>query len=222
MNTIKNLVATVIITVFIIAPLSTVQAIGAPYPELSFQKNLSYKQCDNDVQILQNYLVSHNFLPTGTVVTGNFDSATVKAVKKFQRSVGLKSDGIVGPKTRAFLNKENAKLKPVVLEPGQQGTGLLSTARCVYDKIPVSTITDEEFTGVITNVIVVADGPMFIYVDGKPITTSATTFTGQGGFTGKAPYPSHDLIGKKAKVFAKKIAGEYSLNGSQYYLELVN
>lgn len=39
-------------------------------------------------------------------VTGSFDSSTESVVKSFQSSVGLKPDGIVGPKTLSALEKK--------------------------------------------------------------------------------------------------------------------
>jgi peptidoglycan hydrolase-like protein with peptidoglycan-binding domain len=38
------------------------------------------------------------------VVTGNFEAGTDKAVKALQKKHGLSVDGIVGPKTWAFLD----------------------------------------------------------------------------------------------------------------------
>jgi peptidoglycan hydrolase-like protein with peptidoglycan-binding domain len=35
--------------------------------------------------------------------TGIYDEATFQGVKKFQEDLGLKSDGIAGPRTRALL-----------------------------------------------------------------------------------------------------------------------
>jgi peptidoglycan hydrolase-like protein with peptidoglycan-binding domain len=144
MKTITNKITLLILVVFVFIPYGThavnkITSLGSPYPQFPFQKNLSYNLCDNDVQTLQNYLINHKYLPTGTIVTGKFDTSTVKAVKKLQLSVGLKSDGIVGPKTRAFLNKENGKQKYDVLKSGY-GTGLIPTAKCIYEKIPVAQI----------------------------------------------------------------------------------
>ena len=81
----------------------------------------------------------------------------------------------------------------------------------------------ETFTGTVTNVEVWGDGPQYIFVDGKKILTSATNYTGTyTGVFGKAPYPSIDIIGSRVKVFARKYADSYSLEGNKaYYIKIL-
>ena len=52
----------------------------------------------DDVKYLQQYL-NHYFPSTPLVVDGIFGKKTEDAVKKFQKSRGLKADGIVGSQT---------------------------------------------------------------------------------------------------------------------------
>jgi peptidoglycan hydrolase-like protein with peptidoglycan-binding domain len=55
------------------------------------------------VKNVQNLLKEQKFY-IGTV-NGVFDQKTEQAVRKFQKSKGLKVDGIIGPKTLATLSK---------------------------------------------------------------------------------------------------------------------
>ena len=113
-----------------------IHATAALYPEIIFTKNLRYGICDTDVHMLQKYLLTHNYLPLGTSLTGYFGPLTLMGVKKLQTYNGIKNTGFVGPVTRAFLNGENAKQKPT---PSiGYGTGLILTPKCIYDKFPVA------------------------------------------------------------------------------------
>lgn len=62
-----------------------------------FTKTLRIGSSGLDVKMLQNKL--------GIKEDGKFGKDTFNAVKKYQLSKGLVSDGIVGPKTNVFLNK---------------------------------------------------------------------------------------------------------------------
>ncbi|GHO56361.1 peptidoglycan-binding domain-containing protein [Ktedonobacter robiniae] len=57
------------------------------------------------VRLLQSDLYSRT--PGGLTVDGIFGSQTEKAVENWQRALGLKVDGIVGPKTWATLGECN-------------------------------------------------------------------------------------------------------------------
>ena len=68
-----------------------------------FSRYLSYGINGDDVLQLQKILVSEKFL--SATPNGHFGPATVAAVKKFQKANGLSQLGVVGPSTRAILNK---------------------------------------------------------------------------------------------------------------------
>jgi len=58
----------------------------------------------------------------GMVPTGEFDDATLNAVKAFQEEQGLTVDGVVGPKTHQALGTHRgqlSKLEPVNETEGQ-------------------------------------------------------------------------------------------------------
>jgi hypothetical protein len=80
-------------------------------PKFTFTKNLKYLQIDNEVKELQKFLNAHNYLVATTgagssgLETTKFGSLTKKALIKFQLANSLVGDGLVGPKTRAVLNK---------------------------------------------------------------------------------------------------------------------
>jgi peptidoglycan hydrolase-like protein with peptidoglycan-binding domain len=60
----------------------------------------------DEVKYLQKYL-NHYFPSTPLAVDGIFGKKTEDAVKKFQKSRGLKADGIVGSKTWSELIYED-------------------------------------------------------------------------------------------------------------------
>jgi peptidoglycan hydrolase-like protein with peptidoglycan-binding domain len=113
-------------------------AAGEPHPKYPIAKKLSKGMCDQEVYYLQDYLDSHKYLSLKKVYTGYFGPQTVAAVKKMQKDNGIKATGAVGPATLAFLSAEQSKYKTPELQPGEHATGLIPTAKCVYDKIPVA------------------------------------------------------------------------------------
>jgi hypothetical protein len=74
---------------------------------LRFAKNLRYGLYDKGTNIsvsqLQDFLRSNNFLQRKP--TGFFGMSTVQAIRKFQNKNGLLVSGIVGPLTRAKIEK---------------------------------------------------------------------------------------------------------------------
>jgi peptidoglycan hydrolase-like protein with peptidoglycan-binding domain len=79
----------------------------------NFSRTLSYGLSGDDVKLLQQILIKENVYPE-KLITGYFGKATLAAVIKFQekyfddilRPAGLtKGSGLVGPGTRAKLNK---------------------------------------------------------------------------------------------------------------------
>jgi len=68
------------------------------FPLFKFTKLLKFGMINSEVKELQKRL--------GVIQTGFFGSLTKKAVTNYQLSHKLKGDGVVGPITRAILNKE--------------------------------------------------------------------------------------------------------------------
>ena len=83
----------------------TASGSGASY---TYTRTLTTGSSGDDVSSLQTFLEDRGFLiiPQG-VAKGYFGSLTKQAVMKYQESVGIETVGIVGPKTRAALNKGN-------------------------------------------------------------------------------------------------------------------
>ncbi len=70
---------------------------------LAYEKLLAFGQVGQEVKTLQKYLKEQGINPGP--IDGIFGRLTKKAVKEWQRKLGVVSDGIVGPKTRAALKK---------------------------------------------------------------------------------------------------------------------
>ena len=73
----------------------------------------------NDVRTLQTALTRAGYDPGP--INGIFGAQTEQAVKQFQRVLGLQEDGIVGPKTWAFLMPFVYEPDPDVLRRGSRG-----------------------------------------------------------------------------------------------------
>lgn len=70
----------------------------------NFTQNLGIDARGDDVAELQKILISGGYLKISSP-TGYFGAATREAVKAYQQANGLETTGIIGPKTRAFLNR---------------------------------------------------------------------------------------------------------------------
>lgn len=68
-------------------------------------KTLRFGMTDPEVNVLQQVLQKQGLFPANVTTTNNFGSVTLKGVKDFQKRKGLSADGVVGPLTRAELNK---------------------------------------------------------------------------------------------------------------------
>ncbi|MCD6568687.1 peptidoglycan-binding protein [bacterium] len=78
---------------------------GTEYNVYLFVKTLKLGMRDPEVYNLQKVLAQYpDIYPEGKI-SGYFDSATERAVKKFQRKYGIRTTGEVGPQTRAQLNE---------------------------------------------------------------------------------------------------------------------
>lgn len=74
----------------------------------------------SDVRTLQTALTRAGYDPGA--INGVFGSQTERAVKQFQRVLGLTEDGIVGPRTWAFLMPFVYESDPDVLRRGSRGS----------------------------------------------------------------------------------------------------
>ncbi len=68
--------------------------------------DLSFGSRGSEVSRLQTFLVTQNFPGSGSwMITGNFRSATLAAVRNFQQAQGLPITGMVGGATRAAISR---------------------------------------------------------------------------------------------------------------------
>ncbi len=86
-------------------------SIAASYPQyggacVNIASDLSYGSGGTQVRQLQTFLVAQNFPGSGAwMITGNFRSATLAAVRNFQQQQGLPVTGVVDAATRAAINR---------------------------------------------------------------------------------------------------------------------
>ncbi len=84
-------------------PNPALPALIAAAPQAAFNRGLSVGSTGDDVRNLQTRLLSEGFFKGEA--TGYFGPITQKAVKAYQAKYGINQLGIVGPATRAQLNK---------------------------------------------------------------------------------------------------------------------
>lgn len=84
-------------------PSPSLPALTSAAPQASFNRSLSVGSTGDEVKNLQTRLLGEGFFKGE--VTGYFGPITQKAVKAFQAKYGISQLGIVGPATRAQLNK---------------------------------------------------------------------------------------------------------------------
>ncbi len=84
--------------------------IPTPTPAATPSRTLRYGYTGEDVKLLQNRLIELGYL-TATA-DGNFGSATLAAVKAFQKAHGLSIDGVAGPATYKKLFSDSALEAP--------------------------------------------------------------------------------------------------------------
>ncbi len=73
---------------------------------VNLMSDLSYGSSGSQVRLLQTFLVSRNYPGGGTwMITGNFRTATLAAVKNFQMEQGLAQTGVVDAATRAAISR---------------------------------------------------------------------------------------------------------------------
>ncbi len=78
-----------------------------------FSKNLKMGMSDPEVKLLQKYLNAHGFVvaKSGVGSSGHennyFGALTKKAVSKLQKTNGMTADGVIGSKTRKYLNTQS-------------------------------------------------------------------------------------------------------------------
>ena len=100
-QTMARIVAFMITLVLVLSLCSTALGAKAKYDTIPLGEK------SNKVRVMQNALKKQGYYK-GTV-DGNFGPATLKAVKKFQSSVGIKSDGKPGNKTLIALYDGGSK-----------------------------------------------------------------------------------------------------------------
>ncbi len=83
----------------------------------------------NDVKQVQTALIRAGYDPGA--VDGIFGVKTENAVKRFQRVLGLKVDGIVGPNTWAYLEPFYLETDPYVLRRGSKGDKVLALQKAL-------------------------------------------------------------------------------------------
>jgi len=85
-----------------ILDLSNVPSVNIP-SEITVDRDLKLGDNNREVMDMQMLLKAKGFFPN-VACTGLFGNITLRAVKQFQLSRGLKPDGKVGPKTRQRMN----------------------------------------------------------------------------------------------------------------------
>ena len=88
----------------VITPKEVIKKIEVTEIDFFFSKNLFMGNRNNDVKMLQRFLISQGILPAG-LDTGYFYSKTLQAVKTFQMRNGIPPTGNVAEKTRAKINQ---------------------------------------------------------------------------------------------------------------------
>lgn len=94
-------------------------AVNPRLKEVHDMRTLRRGDTGNDVRTLQTALTRAGYDPGA--INGVFGAQTERAVKQFQRVLGLQEDGIVGPRTWAFLMPFVYESDPDVLRRGSRG-----------------------------------------------------------------------------------------------------
>jgi Putative peptidoglycan-binding domain-containing protein len=83
-----------------------------PPPSLEVpDRSLALGERSKEVLLLQNFLVWKGLWPKEEELTSYFGEATLEWVKKYQESVGIEPEGIVGPKTLEAWKKDLEKFR---------------------------------------------------------------------------------------------------------------
>lgn len=94
-------------------------AVNPRLKEVHDMRTLRRGDTGSDVRTLQTALTRAGYDPGA--INGVFGAQTERAVKEFQRVLGLQQDGIVGPRTWAFLMPFVYESDPDVLRRGSKG-----------------------------------------------------------------------------------------------------
>ncbi|PIR83905.1 hypothetical protein COU18_00615 [Candidatus Kaiserbacteria bacterium CG10_big_fil_rev_8_21_14_0_10_51_14] len=136
----KLLVSAIIVVASLVGSVASAQVYYPTYPTtyptnsylgtcVNLYTDLSYGSKGSEVTQLQTFLVSQNYPGSGSwMITGNFRSATLAAVRNFQQSQGLPITGIVDAATRAAISRMSC---------GNYGSGY-STYNYNYNTYPSS------------------------------------------------------------------------------------
>lgn len=123
------------------------------YPQekrVAAQRSLASGDDGADVEAVQRTLQKLGYFPAGTAVNGTFGPTTLRSVKAFQAAKGITQNGVVGPMTRASLQKHGLSLpeagdvlrtwrdpvpddREVLLAVWNEVTGDLQTVRITLD-----------------------------------------------------------------------------------------
>lgn len=108
----------------------------APYDSTLLSRSLSAGMTGDDVKFVQTRLSALNYLSSGAV-SGTYDTATVAAVRAFQRIHGLGTDGIAGKQTFTALFSESAS-------PYSEASDSYSTLHIYYRSASPDLVDDIE------------------------------------------------------------------------------
>lgn len=86
--------------------------------EIKLSRSLFRGLSGDDVKQLQEWLASDTSVYPEGQITGYFGPATERAIKRFQQKNGIEQAGVVGPKTRAQLEKMFSKLEKKLVKLG--------------------------------------------------------------------------------------------------------
>ncbi len=109
----KILVSAIIVVASLVGSIASAQVYYPPTTTsyyagacVSLYSDLSYGSKGSEVSRLQTFLVSQNYPGSGSwMITGNFRSATLAAVRNFQQQQGLPITGMVDAATRAAISR---------------------------------------------------------------------------------------------------------------------
>ncbi len=94
--------------------------------------DLSYGSRGSEVSQLQTFLVSHDFPGSGSwMITGNFRSATLAAVRNFQQSQGLPITGVADAATRSATSRVSCAGYPYTT-PFNYNYNYTNNTNCYY------------------------------------------------------------------------------------------
>merc|ERR1711871_1304252 len=110
---------------------------GAPMirgPLFSSETELKKGHSGAQVERIQDYLIRYGFLPADAKREGVYGDITEAAVKEYQVASGMAGDGIIGPKTRAYMLRRRNDHRADVAGPGTPNYPAGSTITYCFGK----------------------------------------------------------------------------------------